>query len=86
MMDELIRRYDKYGGGEDELLIIATYVEDQLKEAGAVGGKDYTILDCFKLAMEQIKVNSINKLAESTKEASESLESISSSIYSCNKE
>lgn len=66
-MKELIHRYDKYGGEEDELLIIATYVEDQLKEAGAVGGTDYTILDCFKLAMEQIKANAIKKLAEEVK-------------------
>lgn len=62
-MADLIQRYTEYGGDEDELLLIATYVEDQLKTAGAVGGKDYTILDCFKLAIEQIKANAIKELA-----------------------
>ncbi len=66
-MAELIHRYDRYGGEEDELLLIATYIEDQLIEAGAIGGKDYTILDCFKLAMEQIKANSIKGLTEEVK-------------------
>lgn len=41
----------------------ATWIEDQLLEAGAEPGKDYTILDCFKLAMEQHRINAIEKLA-----------------------
>ena len=63
-MKKLIDRYETYGGEEDELLLIATYVEDQLSEAGAVGGTDYTILDCFKLAAELIKANAIKDLTE----------------------
>lgn len=66
-MNELIKRFDRYGGEEDELLLIATYVEDQLKEAGAKAGKDYTILDCFKLAMDQIKANAIRELTKEIK-------------------
>ena len=66
-MKKLINRYETYGGEEDELLLIATYIEDQLSEAGAVGGKDYTILDCFKLAAEQIKANAIKDLTEEVK-------------------
>jgi hypothetical protein len=84
-MNELIKRYDKYSEEEEKLLIIASVMEDQLKAAGAVGGKDYSILDCFKLAMEQTKANSINKLAEYINDLSGSLDMISLSIDTLNK-
>lgn len=35
---------------EDLLLVFAKTVEDSLLQAGAVPGKDYTILDCYKIA------------------------------------
>ncbi len=52
----LIRRYENYGLTssdaplDDLLLVIATNIEDALISAGAVPGKDYTMLDLFKLA------------------------------------
>ncbi len=52
----LIHRYESYGITasdaplDDLLLVIATNIEDALLPAGAVAGRDYTMLDLFKLA------------------------------------
>jgi len=35
---------------DDLLLVLAKNVEDSLLSAGAIPGKDYTILDCYKMA------------------------------------
>lgn len=35
---------------EDLFIALAKTVEDSLLQAGAVPGKDYTILDCYKIA------------------------------------
>lgn len=67
MINRLIHKYDGYSNDEEQLLIEATLIEDQLITAGAEGGKDYTILDCFKLASEQMKTNAIKKLTNEVK-------------------
>jgi hypothetical protein len=49
---------------EDLLLVMAKNVEDSLLEAGAKPGKDYTLLDLYKLAqpfaLETFKGGKIN--------------------------
>ena len=35
---------------EDLLLVMAKNIEDSLIQAGGQPGKDYTLLDCYKLA------------------------------------
>lgn len=67
MKTRLIHDYERYSPEEEHLLIVATLIEDQLMTAGAIGGQDYTILDCFKLASEQIKVDAINELTKEVK-------------------
>lgn len=80
-MTKLIKRYEIYGADDgDKLVLIASYIEDNLITAGAIGGTDYNILDCFKLAIQQVNANSINNLADSINEVSGSLCSISASL------
>lgn len=64
-MNALIKTYERYDPEEEYLLIKATLVEEQLLAAGAKAGTDYTILDCFKLAVEQMKADAIIELANS---------------------
>lgn len=67
MINRLIHTYKGYSQEEDQLLIVATLIEYQLITAGAEGGKDYTILDCFKLASEQMKTDAIKELTNEVK-------------------
>lgn len=51
-MSNLIKDYDHVDltAFEDVFLCLAKSVENSLILAGATPGKDYTILDCYKLA------------------------------------
>jgi hypothetical protein len=62
--DRLIHTFDIYCRDGDDLLVTATYVEDQMLESGATPGKDYNLLDCFKLAVEMQKVCAMEKLSK----------------------
>jgi hypothetical protein len=53
--DRVVREWQSYEPISDNLLIVATDIEDQLMQGGAKPEKDYTILDCFKLAIEYMK-------------------------------
>ena len=50
--ERLIKRYETTDPNslEDLLYVMAVNIEDSLLGTGAVPGKDYTILDCYKLA------------------------------------
>lgn len=51
-MKSLIQDYDNVSmeSLEDVLMVVAKTVENSIKQAGGIPGKDYTILDCYKLA------------------------------------
>jgi hypothetical protein len=51
-MKELLKRPTSYGDKAfaDVFLVTACLIEDSLIQGGAKPGKDYTILDLFKLA------------------------------------
>ena len=52
MSNKLIRDFNQFDPKtlEDLLLIMAKNMEDSLIQGGAEPGKDYTILDCYRLA------------------------------------
>ena len=52
MSKNLIRGYEitDHNSLEDLIYVMAKNVEDSLIQGGAEPGKDYTILDCYKLA------------------------------------
>jgi len=51
-MSNLLRRPENYGTNvfQDALLVTACYIEDSLIQGGAKPGKDYTVVDLYKLA------------------------------------
>ena len=48
---------------DNTLLVKAYLVETELLLAGADAGLDYTVLDCFKLAIELDRNNSLAKIS-----------------------
>jgi hypothetical protein len=80
----LIKRYTEYsmeiGNTGDLPLVYATEIEDNLIEAGAKGGIDYTILDCFKLAFEYKKAQELEKIAKNILEL-EPVEYLDVNVY-----
>lgn len=70
----LIDTFENYDPtGEDKLILLATWIEDQLQEMGATPGKDYTYLDIAKLAMEHSKVLAMKELAEAIRDSGNSI-------------
>lgn len=65
----LIHVYDNYDSDGDYLLLYATDIEQQLRSAGAIPLIDYTILDCFKLAIEKMRSVAMMELSNAIKES-----------------
>ena len=64
----------------DHVRSMASWIEDSMLEGGAIPGKDYTLLDCYKMAVEYRKSIATNNVAEALKEVSSSIISNSSSV------
>ncbi|CDH33349.1 hypothetical protein [Xenorhabdus bovienii] len=44
---------------KDYLRLIALNIEDSMREAGAIPGKDYTFVDIYKMAMQYVSTNTV---------------------------